>query len=199
MEMEKLPKSWNIRQKGKWIKDHFQEIDKSVLEVGKAETARQLGIYVGTLYNIYYQRRKPDYGRTKTKKTKKQVILNIKDVSLTKEAKEKKAKGVEVKLGKHRRGVSRSPLKAVDTLLKASKGRTFNNSLVRSVVVILEDYSKTKLELKSREEQVSILLEKIKKLEIELLGYTQSSKKESKERLNEVLERAKSSLITYGD
>lgn len=189
MEIKELPKSWNIRQKGKWIKTHFQEIDKSVLEVGKAETARRLGIYVGTLYNIYYKRKKPDYGKKvqgRPKKVLEPMTLKLEEP-------------LKPSIGRNRRVKSRSPLKAVDTLLKASKGRTFNDSLVRSVITILEDYSKTKLELKSREEQVSILLEKIKKLEIELLGYTQASKKEVKERLNEVLERAKSSLITYGD
>jgi ribosomal protein S15P/S13E len=184
MKLEKLPSTWNIRQKGKWIKENFEGVDKSVAEVGKAETARRLGIYVGTLYNLYTRRKKPNYGRIPGRPKSSQEG----QVELQKPRK-----------GRSKRGTPKSPLKAIDTLLKSSKGNTFNNSLVQSVITILEDYSKTKIELKSREEQVNILLERIKSLEIELLNYRQSSKKESKERLNEVLERAKSALIINGD
>ena len=188
MSLEKLPSNWNIRQKGKWIKEHFEEIDKSVEEIGKAETARQLGIYVGSLYNLYSRKKNPNWGRPsgRPKKVVEDIIF-------------KPEEPLKPFIGRTRRGKSRSPVRAVDTLLKASKGDTFNNSLVQSVVTILEDYSKTKLELKSREEQVGILLEKIKKLEIELLGYRSLSRKESKEKLNEVLERAKSALVVNGD
>ena len=190
MNLEKLPSTWNRRQKGKWIKDNFREVDKSVTEVGKAETARILGIYVSSLYNLYTRRKNPTYGQRVQGRPKK-VIENI-----TLKLEEEPLKPL---IGRKRRGKSRSPVREVDTLLRASKGDTFNNSLVQSVVTILEDYSKTKLELKSREEQVVILLDKIKKLEIELLTYKESSRVEKKGRLNEVLERAKSSLVTYGD
>jgi len=185
MSLEKLPSNWNIRQKGKWIKEHFEEIDKSVEKIGKAETARQLGIYVGSLYNLYSRRKNPNYGNRiqgRPRKESKSVV-------------EVKKTG----RGKARKGNSRSPLKAINTLLESSKGNTFNNSLVQSVITILEDYSKTKLELRSREEQTKVLIDRIKTLEVELLRYKSSSNKENKDKLSEVLERAKSSLITYGD
>jgi hypothetical protein len=200
--MDKLPKTWTIRQKGKWIKDNFEEIDKLVKEVGKAETARILDIYVGSLYNLYTKRKNPNYGTKKLGRPKKIIepfILNMQSVSLT--TSEKKAQAILEKSKKTqlRRGSKKSPLKAIDTLLKSSKGPTFNNSLVQSIVTILEDYSKTKLELKCREEQSTILLEKIKKLEIELLRYRENSSREVKIEMSKVLEKAKSSLITYGD
>jgi hypothetical protein len=189
MSLEKLPSTWNIRQKGKWIKDHFKEVDESVTEVGKAETARILGIYVGSLYNLYTRRNNPDYGNRVQGRPKK-VIENV---TL------KVEKRIKTCMSRGRRGKSRSPVRAVDTLLRASKGDTFNNSLVQSVVTILEDYSKTKLELKSREEQVIILTGRIKELELELLRYRAVSSKENKDKFSEILTKAKSALVTYGD
>lgn len=185
MDMKKLPRSWNIRQKGKWIKDNFKEVDESVSKVGKAETARRLGIYVGSLYNLYTRRKKPSYGQ-KVSGRPKTELKPIAELSKSRR-------------GKARKDSSRSPLRSVDTLLKASKGSTFSNSLVQSIISILEDYSRTKLELKSREEQADILLNRIKKLEIELLSYKSFSKQKSKESITRVLEGAKSALITYGD
>ena len=189
MRLEQLPENWNIRKKGKWIKDNFEEVNKSVEEVGKAETARRLGIYVGTLYNLYTRRKNPNYGQKELGGPKKLIeTLTLKLEEPLKPC-----------VAKTRRCKSRSPVRAVDTLLRASKGDTFNNSLVQSVVTILEDYSKTELELRSREEQTKVLIDRIKTLEVELLRYKASSNKENKDKLSEVLERAKSSLITYGD
>jgi hypothetical protein len=189
MEMDKIPQDLNNYEKGRWIKNHWEEIHNQVLRVGKAKTARQLGLPVGTLYNIYARQKDPNYSNRGPGRPKK-VVENV---NL------KMEEPLKPFIRRGRKSKSRSPVRAVDTLLRASKGDTFNNSLVQSVVTILEDYSKTKLELKSREEQVGILLEKIKTLEIELLGYRESSRMEKKGRLNEVLEKAKSSLITYGD
>lgn len=185
--MDRIPENLNKREKGNWITAHWSEIQDSIDRVGKAETSRQIGIYVGSIYNRI----------TRSKKPRTNPSRPVGRPRLTRQ--ERNERLFKRKKVRTKKGASFSPLRAIDILSKASKGKNFNNSLVQAIVTILEDYSKTKTELKSREEQISLLLESLSKSQLELLRYKESSKIRKNENMNKVLERAKSSLITYGD